>query len=443
MPKFLKLSERLLGEKTILENGTYAASADSLDGFSQVIVRVESSGGGGVTEIATAEEMGAFKSEANVGKYAKYVGESTDTYTNGAIYFVKQEGGNIALFNQSTFDSEMGAFMQLYDAPLTTPFTNGESVNINFKVNGGETQSVASTWVDQGGMTMIAFDGSSPQTIYQDDNVMVMFMGYCSTNMSTSAEGQSYMCMVMSLATNAPATDYVVEVLSFSNANGEVSNPVTFNFDKFFSLPAPTYRVATANDIRANVSAYNEKGEHISGSLQNPEVIRTQEELANAINGDSGAVYRLEQTIGDYGYGVYTSVSQGGIRELQQTLTLNDIGDNYSIQNKVRLTASGYYRPYAYAYCNNLTTVDFKDESNALSLAHHLFYGCTSLEKVIIRTPMQSTIGEGVFDNTLIASGSGYIYVHDSLVDTLKTAENWSTYASQIKPLSEYVEETV
>lgn len=42
--------------------------------------------------------------------------------------------------------------------------------------------------------------------------------------------------------------------------------------------------------------------------------------------------------------------------------------------------------------------------------------------------------------NTPIANGTGYIYVHDSLVDSYKAANNWSTYASQIKPLSEYVE---
>lgn len=35
----------------------------------------------------------------------------------------------------------------------------------------------------------------------------------------------------------------------------------------------------------------------------------------------------------------------------------------------------------------------------------------------------------------------GYIYVPDELVDSYKTATNWSVYASQIKPLSEYVEE--
>lgn len=42
--------------------------------------------------------------------------------------------------------------------------------------------------------------------------------------------------------------------------------------------------------------------------------------------------------------------------------------------------------------------------------------------------------------NTPIANGTGYIYVPDNLVEDYKVAANWSTYANQIKPLSEYVE---
>ena len=44
------------------------------------------------------------------------------------------------------------------------------------------------------------------------------------------------------------------------------------------------------------------------------------------------------------------------------------------------------------------------------------------------------------FQGTLIASGNGYIYVPDELIEQYKTATNWSVYANQIKPLSEYVE---
>lgn len=42
------------------------------------------------------------------------------------------------------------------------------------------------------------------------------------------------------------------------------------------------------------------------------------------------------------------------------------------------------------------------------------------------------------FQQTPIASGTGYIYVPRALVDSYKTAENWSTFASQFRALEDY-----
>ena len=39
---------------------------------------------------------------------------------------------------------------------------------------------------------------------------------------------------------------------------------------------------------------------------------------------------------------------------------------------------------------------------------------------------------------TPIESGSGYIYVPAALVDSYKTASNWSTYANQFRALEDY-----
>lgn len=41
------------------------------------------------------------------------------------------------------------------------------------------------------------------------------------------------------------------------------------------------------------------------------------------------------------------------------------------------------------------------------------------------------------FQYSGISNGKGYVYVKDSLLDTYKSATNWSTYADRIKPLSE------
>jgi hypothetical protein len=42
------------------------------------------------------------------------------------------------------------------------------------------------------------------------------------------------------------------------------------------------------------------------------------------------------------------------------------------------------------------------------------------------------------FTNTPIASGSGYIYVPSALVESYKTATNWSTFANQIRAIEDY-----
>lgn len=73
-----------------------------------------------------------------------------------------------------------------------------------------------------------------------------------------------------------------------------------------------------------------------------------------------------------------------------------------------------------------------------------VFSGCTSFETLILRntTNIVTLSGSNNFTNTVIAAGTGSIYVPDDLVESYKAATNWATYADQIKPLSEYVEVT-
>ena len=71
------------------------------------------------------------------------------------------------------------------------------------------------------------------------------------------------------------------------------------------------------------------------------------------------------------------------------------------------------------------------------------FMYCGLLTSLIIRNTdaVVTNGGTQTFNNTQFASGTGFIYVPDALVEDYKAATNWSTYAAQIKPLSEYVEE--
>ena len=116
----------------------------------------------------------------------------------------------------------------------------------------------------------------------------------------------------------------------------------------------------------------------------------------------------------------------------------------------------------AFAYCSSFTKVSMpnvtwvEDQCFRNCTAIETFYlpnlktatggafaYCTSIKAIIIeQTDSVVTIGAtNCFNGSSIANGTGFVYVPDSLVDSYKSATNWSTYADQIKPLSEYVEE--
>lgn len=138
----------------------------------------------------------------------------------------------------------------------------------------------------------------------------------------------------------------------------------------------------------------------------------------------------------------------------------------------------------AFASCSNLSTITLPD--NVESIGEYAFCGCNNLKNLycpekIVSYPNWSfgncdsmscavlsgdvtyigaysftskkleffvlrgvtsvaTLESSAFSaKSKIATGTGYIYVPDRLVDSYKSATNWSAYADQIRPLSEYV----
>ena len=111
----------------------------------------------------------------------------------------------------------------------------------------------------------------------------------------------------------------------------------------------------------------------------------------------------------------------------------------------------------AFNSCASLSTVDF---SNVESVEGYGLYGCSSLIKVcfpkltrietksfsncsdmlclIILSPEVATlVSSDAFSSSGISRGSGYVYVPDDLVESYKSANNWSGYSGKIKGLSE------
>lgn len=66
------------------------------------------------------------------------------------------------------------------------------------------------------------------------------------------------------------------------------------------------------------------------------------------------------------------------------------------------------------------------------------FRECGSLSSLVVYSESVPILSNSnAFLLTPIADGTGYIYVLDDLVDSYKSATNWSTYAEQIKSISE------
>jgi hypothetical protein len=90
----------------------------------------------------------------------------------------------------------------------------------------------------------------------------------------------------------------------------------------------------------------------------------------------------------------------------------------------------------AFYMCSKLATVDVP---NVSSINIDAFYSCGGLASVILRGEQICSLAHAnVFNNTPIKSGTGYIYVPKSLVDSYKAATNWSTYANQFRALEDY-----
>lgn len=101
----------------------------------------------------------------------------------------------------------------------------------------------------------------------------------------------------------------------------------------------------------------------------------------------------------------------------------------------VNFPSAEYVGHYAFSNDTKLATVDFE---KVTYIGDYVFTYCGALKTFIMRTPTVCTLfTRAAFTGTPIASGTGYIYVPDALVDNYKTATNWSVYASQIKPISE------
>jgi hypothetical protein len=126
--------------------------------------------------------------------------------------------------------------------------------------------------------------------------------------------------------------------------------------------------------------------------------------------------------------------------------------------NLPSVTSAGNYAFYQYsglvtAKLPKLTTMSTQVFYSCTKLKHadcgqvtnipaQTFNACSALTELILRkTGSICTLSNvNAVNNTPIGQGTGYVYVPAALVDTYKTATNWSTFANQIRAIEDYPE---
>lgn len=87
-------------------------------------------------------------------------------------------------------------------------------------------------------------------------------------------------------------------------------------------------------------------------------------------------------------------------------------------------------------YGDRISTIDLSQKVN---FSYQAFRDTRSLVHLVLRSDtFQNIKSVDCLLNTPIANGLGWIYVPSGLVESYKTASNWSTYANQIVSLDEY-----
>ena len=179
----------------------------------------------------------------------------------------------------------------------------------------------------------------------------------------------------------------------------------------------------------------------------------------------------ISSGVGTYGFGNgYTTTIVGGATQTQRDMLLYAfVGESVT---SIRL--------YAFYYCYSLTNIVIPN--SVTSIGTNTFWGCRSLTNIVIPNSVTSigaeafrdcysltnivipnsvtSIGAGAFNScyslttyvfertvgiTAISASNIFtninpstkIYVPDALVDDYKIADNWSTYANYIYPISD------
>lgn len=157
-------------------------------------------------------------------------------------------------------------------------------------------------------------------------------------------------------------------------------------------------------------------GAELRTALYDALLVLDGEKLPAVTSADAGK----KLTVGDSGQWTVTgSIGSVAKAVIERTIAeLNDADGD--------ITAIG---AHAFRGCTTITSVTLPA---CTSIATYAFNGCTSLTDLYLPGSAVCTLGSYALGSSGIAGTSGKIHVPSDLVNTYKSASNWSTYSSKI-----------
>lgn len=164
----------------------------------------------------------------------------------------------------------------------------------------------------------------------------------------------------------------------------------------------------------------------------------SSDDFLNLIARNTPAEFINEDIITVGGYGLCGISSTKII--LENAETIGDYGLAYNGAVEIECPNVITIGLAAFDACGRVTKMDFL---RVQTIGNAAFRSTGSLTAVIIRTPSVVPLtGTITFSGGAVATGTGFIYVPSSLVDSYKAATNWVTYADQIRAIEDYPEIT-
>lgn len=81
----------------------------------------------------------------------------------------------------------------------------------------------------------------------------------------------------------------------------------------------------------------------------------------------------------------------------------------------------------------------YADFASLTSITGNYVFQWTALKTLILRSSTLCALSAvSSFSDSGVSKGTGYVYVPRSLIESYKTATNWSTYATQFRALEDY-----